>query len=254
MSITAITFDFWSTLYQSQAVDYNQRLLELREAIEQRRGGTFDLEQLRGAVRVARQRWRQIWLEEYRTIGADAWLAIMLQALDSPLRPVDLADIRSRMENSVLIDRPTLAPSARQTLADLSPRYKLAIISDTGLTPGRALRQLLEEDQIIHYFTHLTFSDELGRSKPHPDTFLTTLAALEVNPGQAVHVGDLLRTDVAGAQAVGMRGVQYIGIAQADWIAASDASANKVVPDAVINSHAELIPLLRHWNGHAAPS
>jgi putative hydrolase of the HAD superfamily len=148
-----------------------------------------------------------------------------------------------------LTDRPTLAPAARQTLADLSTRYKLAVISDTGLTPGRVLRQLLQEDEISHYFTHLTFSDELGRSKPHPDTFLSTLAALGATPGQAVHVGDLLRTDVAGAQAVGMRGVQYTGLIQDDWIAASDVSARTVVPDAIINSHTELTPLLRRWNG-----
>lgn len=253
MTITAITFDFWSTLYKSQPVDHTRRLQELKEAIEQRSGAAIDLEQLKAAVRVARQRWRQIWLEEYRTIGANAWLGIMLQALDSPLRPADLADIQARIENSVLTERPSLAPTARPALVDLSTRYKLAIISDTGLTPGRVLRQLLTEDQIINYFTHLTFSDELGRSKPHPDVFLTTLAALAVEPSQAIHVGDLLRTDVAGAQAVGMRGVQYVGITQDDWIAASDASASTVVPDAVINSHTELTPLLHRWNGHHPP-
>ena len=253
MTITAITFDFWSTLYQSQTVDYNQRQLELKETIERRSGKAIDLEQLKAAIRVARETWRKIWLDDYRTIGADVWLGIMLQALNSPLTPADLADIQSRMENGVLIDRPILAPAARQTLADLSTRYKLAIISDTGLTPGRVLRQLLEEDQLSHYFTHLTFSDELGHSKPHPDAFLSTLAALGADPGQAVHVGDLLRTDVAGAQAVGMRGVQYVGISQADWIAASDAPAGTVIPDAIIKSHAELSPLLGRWNGHAAP-
>lgn len=253
MTITAITFDLWATLYKSRAVDYTQRQLELKETIELRGGKAIDLEQLQAAIRVARQSWRQIWLEEYRTIGAYAWLEIILQALDSPLKPADLADIQSRMENSVLTDRPTLAPAARQTLADLSTRYKLAVISDTGLTPGRVLRQLLEEDEISCYFTHLTFSDELGRSKPHPDAFLTTLAALGAKPGQAVHVGDLLRTDIAGAQAVRMRGVQYVGLAQDDWIAASDASARTVVPDAIINSHTELTPLLHCWNGHTAP-
>ena len=78
---------------------------------------------------------------------------------------------------------------------------------------------------------------------------MTTLRALGVTPAEAVHVGDLLRTDVAGAQGVGMRAVQYTGLSQDDWIAAVDESARSVVPDAIIVSHTELKSLLQQWNG-----
>ena len=249
MTIKAITFDFWATLYKSKTVDYAQRLLELKEEIEQGSGTAYELEQVKAAVRAARDTWRQTWLEEHRTLGADEWLDVLLQALGTALGPADVLKIQRRLENSVLYDRPTLVPEARGALTELSRRYRLAIISDTGLTPGRVLRQLLAEDEIISYFNQLTFSDEVGHSKPHPDAFLTTLRALGVTPAEAVHVGDLLRTDVAGAQGVGMRAVQYTGLSQDDWIAAVDESARSVVPDAIIVSHTELKSLLQQWNG-----
>jgi putative hydrolase of the HAD superfamily len=78
---------------------------------------------------------------------------------------------------------------------------------------------------------------------------LTTLDALGAAPTEAVHVGDLLRTDIAGAQAVGMRAVQYIGISQDQADGLGDG--RKITPDAVIRNHTELEPLLQRWNGTA---
>lgn len=247
MPIKAITFDFWSTLYQSQTVDYAKRLQYLREAIERGSGAPLIQEQFEAALKVARMTWSRTWAEEHRTMSANEWLAIMLRQLNLSLDAIHLAEIQTGMENSILDDLPTLAPQVEPVLADLSTRYHLAIISDTGLTPGRVLRQLLERDKVLRYFTHLTFSDEVGRSKPHPSAFLTTLDALGATPAEAIHVGDLLRTDIAGAQRVGMRAVQYIGISrdQADVL----EDGTRITPDAVIWSHTELEPLLRQWNG-----
>lgn len=250
MTIKAITFDFWQTLYKSKPVDFNQRLRRLKEDVEQGNGFVFEQAQFEAAVRVARDTWSQTWAEEHRTITAREWLLIVLDQLSVSLDPSHLLKIQTRIENSVLTDiTPILAPDIQTVLADLSTRYRLAIISDTGLTPGRVLRQILEADYLTGYFSHLTFSDEVGRSKPHPDAFLTTLNALGVEPSEAVHVGDLLRTDIAGAQNVGMRGVQYTGISQDDWsMAAVSTTTAAVTPDAIISHHAELEPLVQRWN------
>jgi putative hydrolase of the HAD superfamily len=245
LPIKAITFDFWSTLYQSKSVDYSKRLRMLKEAVERGSGSAFLTEQFEAAVRMARETWSRTWTEEHRTMTADEWLAVMLRELRLTLELELLAEIRLKMEHSILTDLPTLVPEAKAVLADLSTRYRLAIISDTGITPGRVLRQLLEQDNLTGYFSHFTFSDEVGRSKPHPSAFLTTLAALKATPAEAVHIGDLLRTDIAGAQAVGMRAVQYIGISQDQ--ANGLADGRKITPDAVIRSHEELGPLLRQW-------
>ena len=155
------------------------------------------------------------------------------------------------MENSLLNERPALVPEAKEVLVELSATYRLGLISDTGITPGRVLRQIMEEDGILDYFIHLTFSDEIGFSKPHPDAFLTTLKHLQVSPDQAVHVGDLLRTDIAGAKRVNMRAVQYIGITHDQEEVAPPALETAVAPDAIIENHTQLFALLQDWNnGH----
>ena len=53
----------------------------------------------------------------------------------------------------------------------------------------------------------VTFSDEVGVRKPHPEIFARTLAALGVSASEAAHVGDDLTTDVAGARGIGMRAI-----------------------------------------------
>jgi putative hydrolase of the HAD superfamily len=244
VAIKAVTFDFWSTLYQNRVVDYNKRLHALKEAVEQGCGARFTVGQFEEAMKEARETWNQAWLHHHRTMSAEEWLLVMLNRLDVSLAPGDLDRIKTDMENTVLVDRPALVPEGREVLASLAICYRLAIISDTGLTPGRILRQLLDEDNISSYFRRFTFSDEVGYSKPHPAAFLITLEHLGVRPEEAVHVGDLLRTDIAGAQQVGMRAVQYIGVHRDEGL----ASQTLIKLDAIINSHTALEPWLRMWD------
>jgi FMN phosphatase YigB (HAD superfamily) len=249
MGLKAITFDFWSTIYQSRTTDYTQRLLYLREKIEQGSQTAIESARLEGAVKTARARWSRTWMEQQRTMTAAEWLDVMLGELKVSLPPAVVAEIQASMEQSVLTQWPSLAPQIEPVLAELADHYRLGVISDTGITPGRVLRHILEKDNLAQYFSHLTFSDEVGRSKPHPTAFLTTLNHLGATPAEAVHVGDLLRTDIAGARAVGMRSVQYIGLSHDS---AEVSTGLPITPDAVIEHHTELLPLLRRWNGFSS--
>ncbi|GAI01605.1 unnamed protein product, partial [marine sediment metagenome] len=60
---------------------------------------------------------------------------------------------------------------------------------------------------VLKYFCCTIFSDEIGRNKPNPIVFRQALKKLEVKATEAVHVGDLPETDIAGAKAVGMKTV-----------------------------------------------
>ncbi len=237
--IKVITFDFWATLYQSKQIDYRRRLQEFKTLVEQNGAPKSSLDEFKAAVKVARRTWNDVWEQDHRTLKAEDWLDIILNELDITLPAPRRNEVETYLEHTVLRDAPTPAPAAKEALSALSQDYRLGIISDTGVTPGRVLRQILERDGILGYFSHCTFSDELGRSKPHPDTFLTTLAALGAGSEQAVHVGDIRRTDIAGAHGVGMRAVQYIAL--------NNDQSNHAIPDAVIESHADLPPLLRRW-------
>jgi putative hydrolase of the HAD superfamily len=244
--IKAITFDYWHTLYvtQKSTDKFRSRILFLQESINSHQAKAFSLEAVEAASKVAKVTWDRTWIEEHRTIAADEWVGVVLKALEASVPPAQRLAIAEAIENSIFDDPPLLVKEAKTVIPALAEHYKLAIISDSGLTPGRVLRQLLEKDDLARYFTHFTFSDETGYSKPHPRAFGLTLAALAVEPAQAVHIGDLLRTDIAGAKRAGMRAVQYIGVNR-------DQMDAVIKPDAVIESHTELADLLVKWNRFA---
>ena len=58
----------------------------------------------------------------------------------------------------------------------------------------------LDADAVLTSFAH-------GKTKPHESIFLALLGLLDVQPGQAVMVGDTVHDDIEGARAVGMGAV-----------------------------------------------
>jgi putative hydrolase of the HAD superfamily len=68
-------------------------------------------------------------------------------------------------------------------------------------------------------------------SKPHTRIFRVTLDRLGARPHEAVHLGDLTHSDIAGAKAIGMVAVRLT--------ANYDDANRSVEPDAIVNSYAE---------------
>ena len=104
-----------------------------------------------------------------------------------------------------------------------------------------SLRHLLEINGVLEYFDHWSFSDDVGVYKPDPAIFDHALAGLgRIDPADAAHIGDLRRTDVAGARAMGMLALRYRG--------ANDDNDETHGPEAdvVVDDHTELIELLAH--------
>jgi putative hydrolase of the HAD superfamily len=105
---------------------------------------------------------------------------------------------------------PVPIDGALEVLASLASRgLRLAVICNTGRTPGKVLRIILERLGMTPYLSAQTFSDELCLRKPRPEIFMRTLAALGVEPPEALHVGDTLATDFRGAQAIGMYAIHF---------------------------------------------
>jgi putative hydrolase of the HAD superfamily len=107
---------------------------------------------------------------------------------------------------------PDFAPGVHQALATLAADYKLGIISDTIHTTGRGLRQLLESQGLLGYFSYFVFSDEVGASKPASVVFEQAAQGLGVPLAHMVHVGDRESNDIAGPLAVGMQAILYTGV------------------------------------------
>ena len=112
---------------------------------------------------------------------------------------------------------------------------RLGIICDVGFTPSNVLREHLIRRGLLPLFDHWSFSDEVGAYKPAPAIFNHALEGLGgPEPERVAHVGDLRRTDVAGALGMGMTAVALHG--------ASSTTTRWISPEAhhVISAHADL--------------
>ncbi len=80
---------------------------------------------------------------------------------------------------------------------------RLAVVSNWDCSLPHALREL----GLTEHLDAVITSAQAGSAKPAPAIFAAALARLAVPPGEAVHVGDSLEHDVAGARASGIRAV-----------------------------------------------
>jgi FMN phosphatase YigB (HAD superfamily) len=140
-----------------------------------------------------------------------------------------------------------LSPDIRSCLAALDEReIRLGIVCDVGFTGGELLRDFLDREGLLEHFSGWAFSDEVGHYKPSPQIFEAALDALSAQPAEAMHVGDLRRTDIAGARGVGMRTVRYRGLHD-------DAGADGgEEAEFVVDSHRELPDLIAQMAGPVA--
>jgi putative hydrolase of the HAD superfamily len=213
--ISVVTFDFWGTLYQDVS-GRDARLNVLAEALSQY-GQPRQWADLEKAHQLAWSTWKRVWMEEHRSITTEDWLLQMLAFPDAELPESARADLRQPIEEVYLKGnelRPV--PGVADVLPRLARRYRLGLISDVGLTPGRVLREILRRDSLLPFFKALTFSDETGATKPLPKQFLHTLDLLEARPEEAVHIGDLPETDLAGARGVGIKAVLFLAESHRD--------------------------------------
>jgi len=210
-TIHAITFDFWGTLYQSIVTNNTNRTKVLQEAILEAGLPAIPEEKIIIAIKKTWKGWVHIWENEQRTWGASEWLVSMQNLLEIEFPENMIPGIIQDLEHVVLDGNTKPINGVLEMIPSLAKEYRLGIISDTGVSSGRTLCKLLEKDGILKYFSSLVFSDEVGKSKPANLPYKKALEALSASPKQAVHVGDLRRTDVAGAANFGMWSIRFTG-------------------------------------------
>jgi len=241
----AVTLDLWNTLIADTTVKERMALRaeRLRDLLEPFGVVPSDAD-LDRAFRATWARFDKAWVEQHRTPTTPESTVALLDELGVVAPPEAQERIARMMEDLILEVPPTAVPGARETLQRLRDELglRLALISDTGLSPGRTLRPILANLGLLEYLDVLYFSDEGGRSKPDVRVFHEVLRQLgDVRPAEAVHVGDMERTDVDGAHAAGMRAVHFVGVSDAD-LAQSSA-------DAVLHDLRELPDVLARLDG-----
>jgi len=104
------------------------------------------------------------------------------------------------------LSRVSIAPTHHAAVLErLQGRCRLALCSNYSHTPT-ALR-VLEREGLLSFFDAVVVSADLGVRKPHRRIFERVFEALDLPFGPALHVGDSLLKDVAGAAPLGLETV-----------------------------------------------
>jgi putative hydrolase of the HAD superfamily len=233
--LKAITFDLWTTIIEP--IDYQEPRLEYVRCLLKRKGYSFKMESLQSAYSHALDRFCDVWQNEHRHMPSAQRLGFMMGRLGVELSQEDLASVVKYFEETVLHDLPPLVAGARLVLDTLHGPYRLGLICDSGMSPGRVMREVLARLDLLSYFSATVFSDELGCTKPDVRMFRCALDQLAVAAQDAAHVGDLLNTDIAGANAAGMKTIWL------DWGMGQSSEAS-VTPDYRITRLADLLHIV----------
>ena len=247
MTPYTVTLDLWNTLIGEDAGGENARL-----RLAARVTGTMQALQEAGEA-VPRQALEEAFARARRATDGDHTLGLDMRFDDRVRQVLSFVDpglpgrvgaetlvrLRGALDAPYLAHPPRLFPGVAETLEALAEEgVSLAIISNTGLTSPDGYVRFLEAHGVRRFFRVLSFSTGRGMAKPTEAMFRITLDALGAPPWAALHVGDDLRADVAGAHRAGLRTV---------WVSGVDPSEPEVPPDFTISEIAELPAIVRRW-------
>jgi len=100
-------------------------------------------------------------------------------------------------------------PYVDEVLRELKQHYKLGIITNTVTSREHHVRMALRRIGLEQYFDIILTSVDAGCDKPDEKIFLKALKALNVQPEEAIMVGNRIRTDIVGANRIGMKTVLF---------------------------------------------
>ena len=234
LMLKAITFDFWQTLYADSDKNWRKR-----QAIRVKRchtylsncGYTCTLTDVEFGLEEAYNLVSSLW-HKHRGISVKRCMERFAEVLQLQLQDADLDQLIECLGAAFLEAPPIIMPYVKPVITRLSKSYPLGIISDSALTPGSFARKLMERDGILQFFTAFTFSDETDYTKPQVVQFHSTLAELNAKPAEAVHIGDIFRTDIVGAKNAGMKAIRFAGF--------NKGEGDDTLSDAVVDDYRKL--------------
>ncbi len=243
--IGVVTFDLWDCLFCDEtdepkraAAGLPSKPVARRQALHERLNRVAPIEraQVDAAFDMADAAFRKVWHDQFVTWSVAERIQVILDGLRLKLPEQDFNEVVEIIENMEIEYSPDPAPGAVAALAALHGRYKLAVISDTVFSPGKNLRRLLEKEGMLQYFDYCLFSDEAGRSKPHPSVFEKVAKHFGVDVASIVHIGDRPHNDIGGPHAVGARGLLLTVVKQ--------RPLEGHAPDAVCDDYSKLADAL----------
>ncbi len=249
--IKAIAFDLWETVITntSDASRAHERLrLEQMEQILADRGFAATAERIHRAYGRVWYRCQELYWSVDQDIPCRTQIDHFLEELELERTTLDeatLAALEEAYAMAAVEILPSIIGGAQEVLSELKQRgYLLGLISNTGRTPGYALRTVLERLGLAQFFDAMVFSDEHGECKPRRSIFENLRLALHVSFDEMLFVGDNLYVDVHGAQRCGMIGVHFQPPERGTAVAPPVPHDLTIEPEATIRDLPELIEVI----------
>ncbi|HIF6135489.1 TPA: HAD family hydrolase [Vibrio parahaemolyticus] len=128
----------------------------------------------------------------------------------------------------------TFFPGVKEMLTDLRKHYKLVVITNG---PIFSQHPKLKATQMDEWVDHIIVGGEEPEEKPAASIFQKALNLVDVKPKEALHIGDSLAADIAGANNMGILSV---------WVNATGASnPTEITPNFEIRETVELKEILK---------
>lgn len=246
--LKAVAFDLWETLItDTPELSRQQERLRITrmEEILTRRGHGDVADRIEHAYRALWTRCLELYWSEDRDVPCRRQIEHFLEELQLDVASFDeeiLSELEHAYAHAAVDVLPAAVAGAPETLRELKSRgFGIGLISNTGRTPGYALRGILDALGLASSIDVMVFSNEHGECKPKPSIFEELRRGLNVDYGEMLFVGDNLYVDVHGAQRCGMRAIHFEPPVRGTAIAPPFDHGLDIVPDARVTQLKDVI-------------
>lgn len=205
--VRAVFFDLGETLLNFGRVDHSaafregaklahEHLIKMGQPVGD--FGAFHRTQRRAIVRA--YRWSLICRRDFNALDT---MAKTHRDMGLTTRPEDLQRLALLFYEPIRrLGRPE--PDVHNVLRWLREHgCRLAVVSNTWV-PGIALDDHLAREGLLEFFRDRVYSCDTRYRKPHPRIYQVASERVGVPAAETMFVGDTLRTDIRGANRVGM--------------------------------------------------
>ena len=222
--ITTVIFDLDGTLCTYK--------VSIREAIIESLRRTGQPANLVGDPSAAAVRYDELWdeieSEDRFESGSNPVLAMREQIwtrllAEQKISSADLAREIAVEYTQIRVASIQLYSGVCDLIADLKQTYRLGLLTNG---PTDIQWSKIEQLKIASLFDAIVVAGDVGIYKPDARIFHILLDRLNVNPAEALYVGDSYRMDVVGAKGAGMRSV---------WVRnGNNSETDGVAPDLMV--------------------
>ncbi len=250
--LKAIAFDLWETLItdlpEIARLQEDARIDGLAALLDTN-GHPSDREIVAKAHRETWHRcWALYWSND-RDVSSRGQVCHFLEVLGVDARELDdplLHRFEEAYGRPALDHPPVLVDGAREVVVEARAMgLAVGVVSNTGRTPGWALRKLIHSLGLGDFVDAMVFSNEHGECKPLRSIFERLRGELGCEFEEMMFVGDNLFADVWGAQQCGMEAVHFAPPSRGNAVGDPTHAEWELRPHATVSRLAELVPLLR---------